>query len=62
VEGVYSIGQWIGPHRLQRVQDLLWWGEAHDDGLYRCCNGYEPLLEEDDAEYPSYPPMSAETL
>ncbi|MGE4450123.1 type I-F CRISPR-associated protein Csy2 [Castellaniella sp.] len=62
VEGVYSIGQWIGPHRLQRVQDLLWWGEAHDDGLYRCCNGYEPLLEDGDAEYPFYPPMSAETL
>lgn len=61
VEGVYSIGQWISPHRLQRVQDLLWWGESHDDGLYRCRNGYEPLPVDDD-EYSSYPPLSAETL
>lgn len=60
VEGVYSIGQWISPHRLQRVRDLLWWGGTHDDGLYRCYNGYEPPSVGD--EYPSYPPMSAETL
>lgn len=62
VEGVYSIGQWIGPHRLQSVQDLLWWGESHEEGLYRCRNGYEPLPVDDDSEYPPYPPMSADTL
>lgn len=62
VEGVYSIGQWISPHRLQGVRDLLWWGESHEDGLYRCCNGYEPLPVDEDVEYPSYPPLSAETL
>lgn len=62
VEGVYSIGQWISPHRLQSVRNLFWWGESHDDGLYRCCNDYAPLPVEDDAEYSSNPPMSAETL
>lgn len=62
VEGLYSIGQWIGPHRLQSVRDLLWWGESHENGLYRCCNGYEPPPLEDEAEYPPHPPMSAETL
>ncbi|MHA3903480.1 type I-F CRISPR-associated protein Csy2 [Castellaniella sp. WN] len=62
VEGVYSIGQWIGPHRLHSVRDLLWWGESHEDGFYRCRNGYEPLPMEDGAELPPYPPMSAEPL
>jgi len=63
VEGVYSIGQWIGPHRLQHIQDMLWWGESHDDGLYRCRNGYEPVLVEEGTGY-SLPdsPMSAGTL
>ena len=41
VESVYSVGQWIGPHRLHGLRDLLWWGEyQQDSGLYRCCNGY----------------------
>lgn len=62
VEGVYSVGQWLGPHRLQSVRDLFWWGESHEEGLYRCRNGYEPPSLEDDAEYPSHPSMSAETF
>lgn len=62
VEGVYSIGQWIGPHRLNSVQDLLWWGESHEDGLYRCCNGYESMPVDEDYEYPPYSPISAEPL
>lgn len=43
VESVYSIGQWISPHRLSRVTDLLWYGD-HDSatGLYRCRNDYHP--------------------
>ncbi|PXW94113.1 CRISPR-associated Csy2 family protein [Sphaerotilus hippei] len=41
VESVYSLGQWISPHRLTSVQDLLWYGD-HDEptGLYRCRNDY----------------------
>jgi len=43
VETVWSIGQWISPHRLQRLGDLIWQiGHDHDPehpsehGLYRC--------------------------
>jgi len=41
VESVYSLGQWISPHRLNSVQDLLWYSD-HDKatGLYRCRNDY----------------------
>jgi len=41
VESAYSIGEWIGPHHLSDVRDLLWYGH-HDarSGLYRCVNGY----------------------
>ncbi|NML15973.1 type I-F CRISPR-associated protein Csy2 [Azohydromonas caseinilytica] len=44
VEGVYSIGQWISPHRLRGWSDLFWWAE-HDEAsrLYRCRNDYAPL-------------------
>lgn len=42
VESVYSIGQWISPHRLTDVSDLLW-EPSHDadSGLYRCVNSYQ---------------------
>lgn len=43
VESLYSVGEWVGAHRLQRPEDLLWWAESRpDDGLYRCRNGYAP--------------------
>lgn len=43
VESVYSIGQWVSPHRLRSLADLVWYTE-HDDasGLYRCTNRYIP--------------------
>jgi len=42
VESVYSMGQWISPHRLTDVSDLLW-EPSHDadSGLYRCVNAYQ---------------------
>ena len=41
VESLYSLGQWIGPHRLTELQQLLWHTEADPDaGLYRCINYY----------------------
>lgn len=41
VESLYSIGQWIGPHRLQTVRDLLWYGHADPQaGLYRARNTF----------------------
>jgi len=41
VESLYSVGQWISPHRLQAPTDLLW--HPHHDpasGLYRCLNHF----------------------
>jgi CRISPR-associated protein Csy2 len=45
VESVYSIGQWISPHRLNDVKDLLW-EPIHDSGtgLYRCINAFRPTV------------------
>lgn len=41
VESVYSLAEWISPHRLDRVQDLLWRAETDaQKGLYRCHSGY----------------------
>lgn len=41
VESVYSMGEWIGPHRLHSPQDLLWYADNQpDQGLYRCRNNY----------------------
>lgn len=41
VESVYSMGQWVSPHRLNDVSDLLW-EPFHDpaSGLYRCVNAF----------------------
>lgn len=45
VESVYSIGQWISPHRLDDVRDLFW-EPTHDiaTGLYRCVNAFRPTV------------------
>jgi len=41
VESLYSMGEWIGPHRLHSPQDLLWYADCRlDEGLYRCRNDY----------------------
>ena len=41
VESVYSIGQWVSPHRLTDVNDLLWYSHYDEaSGLYRCRNDY----------------------
>ncbi|EPC00313.1 hypothetical protein L861_07395 [Litchfieldella anticariensis FP35 = DSM 16096] len=41
VESLYSVGQWISPHRLERPQDLLWYVDNDlDAGLYRLQNDY----------------------
>lgn len=41
VESLYSVGQWISPHRLKAPTDLLWYPH-HDSttGVYRCLNGF----------------------
>ncbi|MGB2681409.1 MAG: type I-F CRISPR-associated protein Csy2 [Candidatus Competibacter sp.] len=41
VECLYSLGQWIGPHRLEHLQQLLWYPVADlENGIYRCINHY----------------------
>ena len=47
VESVYSLGEWISPHRLTHLAQLLWHAEADEaQGLYRCRNGYQPAKAE----------------
>ena len=42
VESVYSIGQWISPHRFQDIGQLTWRAEYESTaGLYRCTNAYQ---------------------
>lgn len=39
VESMYSIGQWVSPHRLSRLEELLWSTSTdHEKGIYRCLN------------------------
>lgn len=47
VESLYSLGQWIGPHRLSSLEQFLWYSTADpENGLYRCTNRYsESILE-----------------
>jgi CRISPR-associated protein Csy2 len=43
VESLYSVGEWISPHRLQSPQQLLWYADSQPEhGLYRCRNDYRP--------------------
>ncbi|GHU28912.1 type I-F CRISPR-associated protein Csy2 [Betaproteobacteria bacterium] len=50
VESLYSIGQWLSPHRLQSPQQLLWYADNQPaQGLYRCRNDYRvPEIFNDD--------------
>jgi CRISPR-associated protein Csy2 len=51
VESLYSIGQWISPHRLQSLEQLLWYADHQaGEGLYRCRNDYTPNKQDE----PSY--------
>lgn len=44
VESVYSLGEWVSPHRLTDLQQLQWYAETHESqGLYRCRNDYAAL-------------------
>lgn len=43
VESLYSVGEWIGPHRIETPEQMLWYADSRpDDGRYRCCNDYQP--------------------
>ena len=41
VESLYSLGEWMGPHRLTHLPQLFWHTDADtENGLYRCVNAY----------------------
>lgn len=43
VESLYSVGEWVGTHRLGSPQQLLWYADSiPQQGLYRCRNDYRP--------------------
>ncbi|MDQ5909973.1 MAG: CRISPR-associated protein Csy2 [Pseudomonadota bacterium] len=45
VECLYSVGQWISPHRLDDLHALFWHTEADlEKGIYRCINLYSETL------------------
>ncbi|MES9904034.1 MAG: type I-F CRISPR-associated protein Csy2 [Sedimenticola sp.] len=45
VESLYSLGQWISPHRLIELKQLLWQHQANTEtGIYRCTNQYANIL------------------
>lgn len=44
VESLYSIGQWVSPHRLQDLRQLLWYPDNNPEtGLYRANNDFVAL-------------------
>ena len=37
VESIYSLGEWLSPHRIERAQDLLWYNRyIPESGMYLC--------------------------
>lgn len=41
VESIYSLGEWIGPHRIENLEQLLWQSEFDSPTeTYRCINHY----------------------
>jgi len=45
VENLYSLGEWVSPHRLATLEQLLWHQDADaEQGLYRCINHYAKHL------------------
>ena len=45
VESVYSLGEWVSPHRLTSFKQLLWHTQVDaEQGIYRCINYYTDYL------------------
>lgn len=41
VESLYSLGEWVSPHRLTTLQQLLWYRQTDmENGIYRCTNRF----------------------
>lgn len=63
VESVFSVGQWISPHRLRDAAQLIWW-PTYDEatGLYRCRNACAPETFKGSATVLAAEPPPATTL
>ena len=45
VESLYSLGEWVSPHRLECLDQMFWYHEAEPEmGIYRCSNRYTDFL------------------
>ncbi len=43
VESVYSVGQWLSPHRIKDIEQIFW--HHHQDGdWYLCKNSFQPSV------------------
>jgi CRISPR-associated protein Csy2 len=48
VESLYSIGEWVSPHRFQKPDDLMWFVENDlSRGIYRVQNDYANTVTQD---------------
>lgn len=51
VESLYTLGEWVSPHRLGCLEQILWYPKADTaSGLYRCCNNYEHLIPKENLD------------
>lgn len=47
VENLYSLGEWVSPHRLNNLQQLLWHTQSDSEaGIYQCKNLYSNFINE----------------
>lgn len=56
VESLYSLGQWVAPHRVPLLEQLFWRSSVDpQNGLYRCDNAFAELSEpvSDPQSFPS---------
>lgn len=45
VENLYSLGEWVSPHRLSRLEQLLWHRTSDvEAGIYQCTNRYADFV------------------
>jgi CRISPR-associated protein Csy2 len=52
VESIFSMGEWISPHRLHSASQLLWYADSRpQQGLYRCRNDYQPDTAASDFDF-----------
>jgi CRISPR-associated protein Csy2 len=52
VESLFSMGEWISPHRLHSASQLLWYADSQtEQGLYRCRNEFQAQTDASDIEF-----------